>query len=92
MFVKVLAKVTKVEENSEYVSGKGSRKYIECNLDIQENNLNIKGSITIREQLNLGGFYWLVIDTHSPAMASVASINKVGEAMLQAVTDVTEKV
>lgn len=89
MFVKVLAKVTKVEEQSEYISGKGSQKYVEADLDIQDNKLNINGTITIRENLSLGAFYWLVIDTREPAIQTSQGINEVGEAMLQAATEVS---
>ena len=61
MKIKLHVRVTSVAEKSEYYPKKG--KYIESSLVISENEKEITGQITVREALNLGEVYSIIINT-----------------------------
>lgn len=89
MFVKVLASVQKVEKKTQFPY-KPEDEYVETDLKIMPNDLKISGILSIREPgLQIGQIYAVVIDTRSQAIKSATDVNEVGEAMLQAATEVS---
>ncbi len=61
MRVKLSAKVKTVSEKSEYYPNK--RKYIQADIEIQENERNINGNLSVRENLNFGQTVTIYLDT-----------------------------
>jgi hypothetical protein len=71
MITKVQAKVVSVSERSKYYPEKGT--YIVSGLSIVENQQGISGSLEVKENLCLGDFYSVVINTNQLASAPIIS-------------------
>jgi hypothetical protein len=61
MITKVTAKVTAVSEQHEYYPLTG--KYIQSKLSVADNPAHISGELTVREKLELGAFYSVIVNT-----------------------------